>query len=615
MNYKNNNLMKFINFFNNLYLLFKMGECMSICGSKNFEEENPNPINKEPIKVIDVHAPSNQTINSNASHPSIIKRTKKNKTRIPKNVMFKDEEEIIYPNKEREKSMIRFEEMSDERIEKNILSDEEKSEDKDDNFHDYKKNIEKEEEIQNQEKVDKNVEIINTDIHKNLQETGLSENKSKESELIKDELIIDNKNNSLKKEKNDNIQNSDNQINNNENKIVEMTKEEKVKNDEEENSEINEKININDKGDEKIRIKEENKDKEEEKKPQIKEEEKEKEKFINNGNQKEVIISKEEDINENKINLEKNCNINNNEILRSKQNKKEKIIENKKQQAIKEEKNEEKGVEKENEQKDAKKEEDIIEENILNSEKKKSINNGERIKEKELNKIENVETNISSEKNKVGGEEEEEEEEENNEREEDDNQKLNFLENYKSLIEIININLEVNGLGKLSVKNRIDDLYKSLSDLELSENLISRLFDLLIELMNISQNSDKIILKDFCKDLIVLYNGDKNKIYKQIMEFIEGIDEQEKLTTRKSNRIIRTYIQDSKDKLKKRLREEDIPSDKIISYELFNKIVEECEIKLKEEHMDVLLYQMKKAVPKGRNFNTLNAIVILDFLK
>ena len=133
--------------------------------------------------------------------------------------------------------------------------------------------------------------------------------------------------------------------------------------------------------------------------------------------------------------------------------------------------------------------------------------------------------------------------------------------------------------------------------------------------MNICLDSDKTIIKDFCKDLIVLFNGDQNKIYKQIMEFIERINEQEKLTTRKSNRIIRTYIQDSKDKLKKRLREEDIPSDKIISYELFYKIVEECEIKLKEEHMDVLLYQMKKAVPKGRNFNTLNAIVVLDFLK
>ena len=64
-----------------------------------------------------------------------------------------------------------------------------------------------------------------------------------------------------------------------------------------------------------------------------------------------------------------------------------------------------------------------------------------------------------------------------------------------------------------------------------------------------------------------------------------------------------------------RLKKEDIPSDKVISYELFKEIVEECEIKLKENYLDILLYQMKIAVPQGRSFKSLNAIVILDFLK
>jgi hypothetical protein len=333
-----------------------MGECMSICGSKNIGEEEPNPIYKEPIKVIDVHAPSNQTINSNASHPSIIKRTKKNKTRIPKNVMFKDEEEIIYPNKERENSMMRFEEISDEKIENNILSDEEK---RDENFNDNKKNMEKEEDILNQEKMDLKVEIISTDIPKNLQEISISKNKTKESELIKDELIIDNKNNSLKEEKDANIQNNYNEINNNKNNTLEMAKEEKIKIDEDKNYKINEKIKNEE--DEKNEIKEENKEKEEEKKQEIKEEhvakkeEKDKKEFIINGNQKEVIIQKEEDINENKISIEKKDNIYNNEILRNKPNKKEEIIENKKHQIIKEENNEEKGGKEENEKKILKK--------------------------------------------------------------------------------------------------------------------------------------------------------------------------------------------------------------------------------------------------------------------
>ena len=49
--------------------------------------------------------------------------------------------------------------------------------------------------------------------------------------------------------------------------------------------------------------------------------------------------------------------------------------------------------------------------------------------------------------------------------------------------------------------------------------------------------------------------------------------------------------------------------------EKFEKIFEETELQLKDTQLDILLYQMKMAVPKGRNFNTLNAIVIVDFLK
>ena len=88
-----------------------------------------------------------------------------------------------------------------------------------------------------------------------------------------------------------------------------------------------------------------------------------------------------------------------------------------------------------------------------------------------------------------------------------------------------------------------------------------------------------------------------------------------KLRFSKLNRSIRSYIRDAGDKLRPRLKQEDIPANKIISYELFNSIVEECEIQLKEGYMEVLLYQMKMKVPKGKGFNTLNAIVIVDFLK
>ena len=189
------------------------------------------------------------------------------------------------------------------------------------------------------------------------------------------------------------------------------------------------------------------------------------------------------------------------------------------------------------------------------------------------------------------------------------------MKQYDFLIKIINKNLEANGFSKLDVKNKIDELYKTLADITSSDELITKLTELLITLMEVSLDSDKKELQNFIKDVVVFYNGDKDKIYEQLMSYIENIIEQSKLQTKSLNRTIRGFLKDSEEKLKQRLKEEDIPTDKIVSFEKFDEIINEAEVQLKEGHMDVLLYQMKKKVPKGKSFNTLNMIVVVDFLK
>ena len=83
--------------------------------------------------------------------------------------------------------------------------------------------------------------------------------------------------------------------------------------------------------------------------------------------------------------------------------------------------------------------------------------------------------------------------------------------------------------------------------------------------MEISIESDKIEIKNFIKELCTIYENDKIKIYNQIMKCIEGIEEQEKLKTKKLNRNIRGKIQECKDKLNQRLKEDDLLTDKIIN--------------------------------------------------
>ena len=234
------------------------------------------------------------------------------------------------------------------------------------------------------------------------------------------------------------------------------------------------------------------------------------------------------------------------------------------------------------------------------------------------------------EKKEENEEDEEEEEEEDDDEEEKENQEIlkekntekdnlylesRDLEKYNLLMQIININLETKGFSKEDIKKEIDELYKSLTDPISPEDLILKLSEKLINLMEISIESDKIEIKNFIKEFCTKYENDKNKIYDHIMKYIEGIEEQEKLKTKKLNRNIRGKIQECKDKLNQRLKEDDLLTDKIISIEKFYQIVEETGINLKEEFMDVLLYQMKMAVPKGKSFNSLNISVIIDFLK
>ena len=259
---------------------------MSICHNNNQDEDdNYNNVvdHNYPIKQINVQSSS---INSTTSHHSIMKRTKKNKTRIPKTVVFKDEEEILYPNKEREKIIVKFDKLTDEKIDRQHNNNDDKNKEKDINTNQILDN----KEDQKDENKEKQIEIINTDLPINESKANNEEKGKISFETLADKLV-DKKIESLKKELNEKekIEENDNKDNN----------EEKNKNKEEENNNNKENENVvkeehiekeeNDNKD-KIEIIEENKDK-----PEEKNEEKEERKV-----EEEHIEKEDENINEKK---------------------------------------------------------------------------------------------------------------------------------------------------------------------------------------------------------------------------------------------------------------------------------------------------------------------------
>ena len=203
-----------------------------------------------------------------------------------------------------------------------------------------------------------------------------------------------------------------------------------------------------------------------------------------------------------------------------------------------------------------------------------------------------------------------------NEQEYYDNSNLNeFLEINDSLIKVINITLESKGFNKTDIQSKFEELFQSFTESKLDESHISIILNKYIELLSATKDSDKKDINIFLQQLFSILSYDKEQILEQILQFAEGIEEQGKLKTRKLNRNIRSYIKDCQINLTEVLKQDDMPSDKIVSFDRFNAIAEECGIKLKKEYLDVLLYQMKMAVPNGRSIYDFNMIVIVDFLK
>ena len=135
-----------------------MGGCVSKCRNRNSNEED--------IKI-NPEYPKSDISGVNLSYGSI-RRTKKNKTRMPKDIQFNEEEEKILNQYRRNNSILCFDQHSDTEDKKNNNNEEKEKE--------------------------KIIEIINTDLP-NKEEIKDDDDNKDENDKIKDKLEIDNINN------------------------------------------------------------------------------------------------------------------------------------------------------------------------------------------------------------------------------------------------------------------------------------------------------------------------------------------------------------------------------------------------------------------------------------
>ena len=540
---------------------------MSLCKTRNLDEDDDHP--EGPIKdIIKLKGNSIENINEN--------KKEKSKILIPKDSIYKEDEEIIKKEKKEQTKRV---------IEETINTD-----------------IQKESEDKNEEKInykqDSTNELIKIEQNMN---NSLNNNEKKEEDKVEEEKNINKINDEKENIENiiidEKINNNNDNIENHKNGVINNDKKEQIINNEIKENHIEKeeeklKIEIKEKNDNKDIIQTEN---------NIKELEDNK-KIMNEVKEEKVEIEVEKEIkydNNDIVNKEKD-----NEALKSNQIKKEEKFDN-----LEEKKNEEKD---ETQEKPIDLDNEIIEPEHKNEiiEESKDVNN-ELIAEKEVKK--HNEENIKEEKEepKIINEEKKE-----NEQEEKHHLSLeNFLTVNDSLIRVININFESKGFSKSDIQSKFNSIFQSIPESKLKISHSELISNTIAEILSITLDSDRKDVQNFFKELFSLLNYDKEKIHELINKFTDNIEEQEKLKTRKLNRNIRSYIKDCKDKLNPLFKGDDLPSDRVVSFDKFNQIADEVGIQLKKEYMDILLYQMKMAVPKGRSIYDFNMIVIVDFLK
>ena len=543
---------------------------MSLCKTRNLDEDDEHI--EGPIKdIIKLKDNSNENINEN--------KKEKKKISIPKDSIYKEDEEIIKKEKKEQTKRV---------IEETINTD-----------------IQKESEDKSEEKInykqDSTNELIKIEQNMN---NSLNNNEKKEEDKVEEEKNInkindekENIENIIIDEKINNNNDNNNNIENHKNGVINNDKKEQIINNEIKENHIEKEeekleIEIKEKNDNKDIIQTENKIKELE----------ENKKIMNEVKEEKVEIEVDKEIkydNNDIVNKEKD-----NEVLKCNQIKKEENFDN-----MEEKKKEEKD---ETQEKPIDIDKEIIEPEHKNAiiEESKDVNN-ELIAEKEVKKHNEEIIKEEKEEPKIINEEKKE-----NEQEENHHLSLeNFLTENDSLIKVININFESKGFSKSDIQSKFNSIFQSIPESKLKISHSELISNNIAEILSITLDSDKKDVQHFFKELFSLLNYDKEKIHEQINKFTDNIEEQEKLKTRKLNRNIRSYIKDCKDKLNPLFKGDDLPSDRVVSFDKFNQIADEVGIQLKKEYMDILLYQMKMAVPKGRSIYDFNMIVIVDFLK
>ena len=188
---------------------------------------------------------------------------------------------------------------------------------------------------------------------------------------------------------------------------------------------------------------------------------------------------------------------------------------------------------------------------------------------------------------------------------------------FLSLIHLFLKNFEANHITTEILQNRMKKIFETFEGKTESskEEFLLPFINLFIELMNVTQESDKETIQKFFNDYIEYLKGNTSDFFNELLVIFENVID---YSSMENNDNLLNYlalnIQKYKNDLEKRLKEEDKKGDNIITFDIFKNIINDLKIILEDEVIEFLLYKMKSSVPKNHSINDLNCKIIFELL-
>ena len=189
---------------------------------------------------------------------------------------------------------------------------------------------------------------------------------------------------------------------------------------------------------------------------------------------------------------------------------------------------------------------------------------------------------------------------------------------FLSLIHLFLKNFEANHITTEILENKMKSIFESFKGKSetTKEDFILPFYNLFIESMKVSQESDKQIIHSFFDDYIDYLKGNTNEFFGELIEIFENLIDYTPLENNEQLLSALTFsLQNYKTNLEDKLKEFDKEGTYLITFDIFRKILNDLNISLNDDLMEFLLYKMKSSVKmENHSIFDLNYNIILELL-